>query len=244
MRSALITGASRGIGRGIALQLAQQGFGLTVTSRDESDLGSLAVHLREAGAQQVVMHAAELNARDQLDAVVRTHADTFGTMHALVLAAGVGTAGPVGDLPDHRVDKTFAVNVAATLKLVQASLPLLRLGAVDDPIHGARIIALASITGVYAEGGLAAYGASKAAVLSLMETINAEESKNGVMATAIAPGYVDTDMSAWVADKIAPASMIQVSDVVTVVTMLLELGATTSMTRLVMTRSGSDGYRA
>ena len=74
--------------------------------------------------------------------------------------------------------------------------------ATADRKRGARVIALASITGVYAEPGLAVYGASKAALISLMETLNAEESANGVMATAIAPAYVATDMSAWTADTI------------------------------------------
>lgn len=243
MRTAVVTGASRGIGRGIAVELAQQGFGLTLSSRDRSDLESLAVLLRDSGSPRVLTHAADMSDREQLHTIVDAHSDAFGSMHALVLAAGVGTAGAVGELADHRFDKTFAVNVAATIKLVQASLPLLRAGAVDDK-HGARIIALASIAGVYAESGLAAYGASKAAVLSLMDTINAEESGYGVMATAIAPGYVDTDMSAWVTDAIAATSMIQVADVVSVVRMLLELGSTASVTRVVMTRSGTDGYRA
>lgn len=244
MRSALITGASRGIGRGIASELARQGFGLTLSSRDLADLRTVAAELREAGSPEVVTRAAELADRAQLDSLVDAHRGTFGAMNTLVLAAGVGTAGSIADLPTSRFDKTFAVNVAATAKLVQASLPLLRDGASADQGRGARIIALSSITGVYAESGLAVYGASKAAVISLMETINAEESAVGVMATAIAPGYVETDMSAWVTDIIPAAAMIQVADVVAVVKMLLELGRTACVTRIVMTRSGTDGHHA
>jgi len=77
-----------------------------------------------------------------------------------------------------------------------------------------------------------------------METLNAEESANGVMATAIAPAYVATDMSAWTADTIPAETMISVHDVVAVVRMLLEFGAVTSLTKVVLSRSGTSGFSA
>ena len=77
-----------------------------------------------------------------------------------------------------------------------------------------------------------------------METLNAEESASGVMATAIAPAYVATDMSAWTADSIPAESMIPVDDVVGVVRMLLEFDAVTSLPRVVLTRSGTSGFVA
>ncbi len=98
---------------------------------------------------------------------------------------------------------------------------MLRLGAKAFPETGAKVIALASITGVYAEHGLAVYGATKAALISLVETFNVEESKNGVAATALAPGYVDTDMTAWAQETIASDQMIRVDDIVELVDALL-----------------------
>jgi 3-oxoacyl-[acyl-carrier protein] reductase len=244
MKSALITGASRGIGRGIAFRLAQRGFALTITSRKPDDLAALAPDLRAVGAPQVVHHAADMADRAALAEVVDTHRTAFTTMNALVLSAGVGTAGPIETLPLHRFDRTVEVNLAAAFVLVQHSLPLLRAAAAADPDRGAKVVALASITGVYAEPGLAAYGASKAALISFMETLNAEESAHGVTATAIAPGYVNTDMSAWVTDTIPAHTMIPVADVVTVADMLLNLGPRTSIATVVMSRSGTTGYRA
>lgn len=159
-------------------------------------------------------------------------------------AASGRPAGRIETLPAGRVDETFAVNVKSTIAIVQCALPLLRDAAVTDPRHGARVIALASITGAYAEPGLAAYGGSKAALISLMETLNAEEPGNGVMAAAIAPAYVDTDMSAWTTGVISAESMIQIDDVVAVACMLLELGHTASIPRIVISRSGANGYGA
>ena len=244
MRTALVTGASRGIGRGIALELARQGFGLTATSRRDEDLAALAAELTAAGAPHVVTCAADLGDRTALTSVVERHAEAYASMNALVLSGGVGTGGSLETLPSSRVDKTIAVNLTSAITILQTALPLLRAAATADRKRGARVIALASITGVYAEPGLAVYGASKAALISLMETLNAEESANGVMATAIAPAYVATDMSAWTADTIPAETMIPVEDIVGVVRMLLGFGAVTSLPRVVLTRSGTSGFIA
>jgi len=244
MRTALVTGASRGIGRGIAESLARQGYGLTITSRNAEDLVTLAAHLEELGAARVVHRAADMADRDALPGLVDLHGTTYGAMSALVINAGVGTAGPVAEFPLRRIDKTLAVNLGSAVVLIQSALPLLRTGAEQDPDHGATIVGLSSITGVYAEPGLAVYGASKAGLISLLNTVNLEESGRGVKATAVAPGYVDTDMSAWVADTISPESMIRVADVVGVVDLLLSLGRSATIPSIVITRSGSSGYEA
>ncbi|NLG21272.1 MAG: SDR family oxidoreductase [Actinomycetales bacterium] len=244
MTSALITGASRGIGRGVALELARLGYGLTVTARDPGVLEALAEELRSSGAPTVVPVAADLADRDALTAVVERHAEAFGSMDALVLSGGTGTAGPLETLPASRVDRTITVNLTSAIHLVQAALPWLRAAAASGPTASARVILLASITGAYAEAGLAAYGASKAALLSLAETLNAEESGGGVMATAVAPAYVDTDMSEWTKETIPAETMLRVEDIVSIVRMLLGLGRTASITRIVVSRSGASAYGA
>ena len=147
-------------------------------------------------------------------------------------------------MPSHRVDNTIAVNLTSAITIVQTALPLLRAAARTHSAQGARVIAISSITGIYAEPGLAVYGASKAALISLMETLNAEESTSGVMATAIAPAYVATDMSAWTTDTIPADTMIPVADVVAVVRMLIEFGATTSLTKVALSRSGGSAFTA
>lgn len=243
MRTALVTGASRGIGRGIALKLAEQGYGFTIAARSADALADVGDELSKAGAADVLVHPADMADPDALRALVAAHQTRFDTLNTLILNAGVGTAGAVADFNLGRFTKIFAVNVAAALTLTQQALPLLRRAAVNDE-RGSRIVAVSSITGAYPEAGLAVYGASKAALLSLIETINLEESPNGVMATAIAPAYVETDMSAWVADRIPAHTMIPVADVVATVDLILGLHRNTSITRLLMARSGTTGQHA
>jgi len=215
-----------------------------VTSRTDADLVALKDELHSLGAAEVVAFAADMAQGDVLPALVGEHAQVFGSMSALVVNAGVGTAGLVDALDIGRVTKTFDVNFNAALILIKAALPLLREAAGRDLQGGAKIVALSSITGVYPERGLAVYGASKAALCSLVDTVNREESRNGVNATAVAPGYVDTDMSAWVADRIPADTMIPVKDVVSVVDMLLQLGRNSMIGRIVVARGGTSGFEA
>ncbi len=242
-RSALVTGASRGIGYGIAHRLAEHGFRLTVTARDESRLAAVADEFRAAGASEVRCIPADLASESAPSDIVGAHRDAYTTLDVLVLNAGVGTAGPIADFPRRRFDKTMAVNLTAPFLLLQECVPLLREAAAVNP-NGAKVIALGSITGVYAEAGLAAYGAAKAALNSLIDTFNSEESATGVSGTAIAPAFVDTDMSAWTRDTVAQGSMIAVSDIVEITEMVLRLSRSAVVPRVVVGRAGTTGYQA
>ena len=243
-KTALVTGASRGIGLGIAHRLARLGYSLTITARDATRLDAVAAGLRSAGGGEVVAIAADMSDEEGVARVLNEHSDRFGVLSALLLNAGVGTAGALSDSSARRLDKTLAVNVRAPFQLIQGALPMLRAGALADPERGAKVIALASITGVYAEAGLSVYGATKSALIALLAALNAEESGNGVTATAIAPGYVDTEMSAWIHDRIPPGEMLAVGDVVEMVDSLLRLSARAVVPSIVMSRAGTGGYCA
>jgi 3-oxoacyl-[acyl-carrier protein] reductase len=243
-RSALVTGASRGIGLGLALRLASRGHGLTITARDAGQLDEVAAELRGTGASEVIAVPGDWSDEDQVERVLDRHEDTFGEMAVLALAAGVGSAGPIAGYPMTRYDKQFAVNTRGSFQAISRALPMLRKAAARDLASGARIIALASIGGVYTERDLAVYGASKAALISMCRSVNLEESDGGVSATAIAPGYVDTDMSAWVHDDVAPEQMISVADVVELADALLRLSSRAVVPELVISRAGTSGYVA
>lgn len=243
-RTVLVTGATRGIGLGIATRLAEQGHKLTINARDPQRLDSVAHSLRAAGAEDVVVAAGDLGDPSVVDQILTTHEAHFDTLDALVLNAGFGSSGSIADYPLRRLDKTLEINLKAPLTLLQRALPMLRAAAVADPRRGAKVVALSSITGQYAEAGLAVYGATKAALISLIETLNAEESINGVTATAIAPAFVDTDMATWIHDRIPPEAMIQVNDIVEMVDMLLRLSSRAVVPKIVVGRSGTTSYHA
>jgi 3-oxoacyl-[acyl-carrier protein] reductase len=241
--SAVITGASRGIGYGIAAHLAALGWDLTLTARDAARLAEIGDAF-SVGGSTIQLVPGDVADEVTLDAVVDAHREAFTSMNALVLAAGVGSAGPIDGYPLRRLDKQLAVNFRAPFGMVARSLPLLRLAAEVDPEHGGKIIALASLEGLHAELGLAAYGATKAALIALVASINHEEGANGVSATAISPGFVDTDMSTWVADSIPPTEMITVDDIVKTVQYVLSVSANAVLPHIVINRRGGGAYHA
>lgn len=123
-------------------------------------------------------------------------------------------------------------------------MPALRKTAAAAPERGAKIIGLASISGVAAEPMIAAYGASKAGLISLCEAVTLEESANGVTACAISPGYVDTDMTAWKRDEVDQQHMLTANDVAELVVAVSRLSVNAVVPNIVLTRRGEQIWRA
>ncbi|UAK35268.1 SDR family NAD(P)-dependent oxidoreductase [Nocardia asteroides] len=244
VRTALVTGGSRGIGAEVARRLAGEGYHVTLVARTRDTLEQTAARLRDETGADVHPVVAQMNDLDQLRDLVRAHEERFGGMNVLVLGAGTGTAGTVADLPPKSCERMLEVNFRAPLTLIQAALPLLRKSADTDRERGAKIVALASITGVAAEAGLAAYGATKAALISLCETVSLEESGNGVSATAVSPGYVDTDMTAWKRDVLDRSTMLTTGDVAEMVLAITRLSRNAVVPNIVLSRAGDRLWRA
>jgi 3-oxoacyl-[acyl-carrier protein] reductase len=244
VRSALVTGASRGIGLGIATRLAERGHRLTVAARDADRLAAVAARLHELGSPEVQALAGDVADERHLGELMAAHGERFGSLDALVLNAGVGSAGPIEEFHPRRFDKLVTLNLRAPFVLLQHALPLLRTAAAHRPDRGAKVVAVCSITGVYAEPELAVYGATKAALSSLVRSVNREESAAGVCATAICPAYVDTDMASYVHDRIPPETMLEVADVVAMVDACLSLSSRATVPEVVLARASTDGHRA
>ncbi|WP_439030586.1 SDR family NAD(P)-dependent oxidoreductase [Gordonia terrae] len=241
-RSALVTGASRGIGAAIAERFAADGWDLTISARGRDALESKAAELLERGAGRVEVVPADMTDAEAISALGTAHAEAFGRFDALIINAGMGSKGSVAELPVKRFDRLYQVNVRAPFILLQSALPTLRDTA---RVHGAaKVIAVASITGVYPEPELSAYGATKAALISLCETFNLEESENGVSATTIAPGYVNTDMTDWLKDRIRPEEMITAADVAVLAHSVTQLSRYAVLPNVVLTRPGTNLHRA
>ncbi|TAM65157.1 SDR family oxidoreductase [Mycobacterium sp.] len=236
--SALVTGASRGIGLGVATRLAQRGFGLTIAGRNEGRLSEVASILHAHGAAGVVCMAGDVLDDGYLTQLLEAHVQRYTTLDALVLNAGAGSSGSIADFHPKRFDRQFAINLRSAFVLIQLALPVLRATACAGS-QGAKIVAMSSITGFYAEEGLSGYGAAKAGLISLCRSINLEENVNGVQATAVAPGFVDTDMTEYKRGVLDKEQMIPVADVVEVVDMCLRLSRRSVVPEVVIARSGS-----
>jgi NAD(P)-dependent dehydrogenase (short-subunit alcohol dehydrogenase family) len=227
MASALVTGGSSGIGLAIARMLREEGFDLTLASRTKEKIEAAAA---EIGAHAV---AADMGKEEDCVRVVADHVDRYGGLDLLVNSAGIGIAGTVESLQAKHIDLQLGVNLRGLLLTSREAIPHLK------KTKG-WIVNLASIAGTTPTPGLTVYGATKAAVIALTRSQNAELDTDGVRAVALCPGFVDTPMAEW--SGIPSDEMIRPEDCAEVVRMLLRLSPRARIPQVVIERVGSrDG---
>ena len=225
MPSALVTGGSSGIGLAIARMLRDEGYALTLAGRKLERLEAAGDDLDAA------IIVADVASEDDCVRLVDEHVATHGGMDVLVNSAGVGIAGTLADTSAKAWDLQQAVNLRGAFLVTRAALPHLR-------TTKGYVINLASIAGTLPTPGLGAYGASKAALIALTRTHDREEADAGVRATAICPGFVDTQMAAWTG--IPGEEMIAPEDCAEIVRALLRLSPFARIPVVVIERAGEQ----
>jgi NAD(P)-dependent dehydrogenase (short-subunit alcohol dehydrogenase family) len=226
VRSALITGGSSGIGLAIARMLRDEGFELTLASRTAEKIEAAGAEL---GATAI---AADVSKPEDCERIVREHVERTGGLDLLVNSAGIGIAGRVEDAQLKHIDRQLAINLRGLVLVSQAAIPHLR------ETKG-WIVNLASIAGTQPVPVLPIYAATKAAVISLTHSLNADLDDDGVRAIALCPGFVDTPMAEFAG--LPGDEMIQPEDCAEVVRMCLRLSPRARVPQVVIERVGSSG---
>lgn len=225
MPSALVTGGSSGIGLAIARMLRDEGYGLTLAARKPERLEAAA---RELGATAV---AADVQHEEDCARLVASHVEAHGGLDVLVNSAGVGIAGRIAETSTKHFDLQQSVNLRGAFLVTREALPALR-------ESGGYVVNLASIAGTIPTPGLATYGATKAALISLTRSLVREEAAAGVRATAVCPAFVDTPMTTWTG--IDGREMIQPEDCAEIVRALLHLSPAARVPVVVVERAGDE----
>jgi len=223
-KAALVTGGSSGIGLAIARMLRDEGHDLTLAARQEEPL--------RAAAAELSAHAVTTDVSREEDCarVVDAHRERYGRLDVLVCSAGVGIAARIEELQTKHWDLQLDVNLRGAFLVTRSALPLLKRSR-------GLVVNISSIAGTLPAPGLAAYGAAKAGLISLTRSLNAEHADDGVRATAICPGFVDTPMAAWTG--MASEEMIQPDDCAEIVQMLLRLSPRARIPQVVVERLGA-----
>jgi NAD(P)-dependent dehydrogenase (short-subunit alcohol dehydrogenase family) len=231
-KAALITGGSSGIGLAVARALGQDGYGVTVSARRPEKLEQAAEGLREEGID-VLSVPANMTDEDDIKRMLAAHEERFGRLDVLMNNAGVGIGGPIADAETKKLDMQIAVNLRAVYLVTRESIPMLKAAGADG---GSLLVNTASIAGKRPQGWLAAYSATKAAVIALTEATAKELAADGVRCTAICPGFVDTAMTEWIRNEVPPSEMIRPEDVAEVVRCVLRLSPACIVPEVMMVR--------
>jgi NAD(P)-dependent dehydrogenase (short-subunit alcohol dehydrogenase family) len=232
--AALITGGSSGIGLAVARALGEDGYGVTIAARRPDKLEQAASELREAGID--VHHvAANMREEDEIKRTVDEHRERFGRMDVLINNAGLGIGGMIEGFDTKKLDMQLDVNLRAVYLVMRESIPMLKEAGHNG---GALVVNTASIAGKRPQGFLAAYSATKAAVIALSEALQREVAEDGIRCTAICPGFVNTPMTDWIKGQVAPEEMIRPEDIAEVVRCLLRLSPACVVPEVMMVRPG------
>ncbi len=190
---AVVTGASKGIGRAIAEAMAAAGAKVVISSRKAGPCEALAEAINEGGGAAMAL-ACNISEKAQLRALVDGTLERWGRIDALVCNAAVNPYfGPLAEIPDEAYDKTMNVNLRSNLWLCNMVIPLM--ATREDGPPGGAVILVSSIAGLKGHGNLGVYALSKAADMQLARNLAVEWGRSNVRVNTIAPGLVRTDMA-------------------------------------------------
>lgn len=187
MRNVIVTGGSRGLGLGMVRALSSAGYGVVAVARKESE--ELAALMRESGRGPVHFRPVDLADLPGIPEFVKGLRREFGSFHGLVNNAGLGTGGLLASMPDAQIERLVRLN---TLSPVLLTKYVVRSMMADG---GGRIVNVSSIVSFTGYSGLSVYSATKASLVGFTRSLAREVGKVGVTVNAVAPGFVDTEMT-------------------------------------------------
>jgi meso-butanediol dehydrogenase/(S,S)-butanediol dehydrogenase/diacetyl reductase len=182
----LVTGGASGIGAAVVNYLAQHnGCAVIADINDQDGEALVAQH-----PQQLRYVKADVTQLAQLEAACEVAEKIFGGLDGAVNSAGIGSLGTVADMPMEEWHKVISVDLHGVFHACRAAIPLLRKRG------GGTIINIASLSGIRADYGFAAYNAAKAGVINLTRTLALDHAQENIRATAVCPGYIATPLTA------------------------------------------------
>ena len=192
---AIVTGGSRGIGRAICIALANEGATVIAAARGVEKTRAWAADLPEI-SDRIIPTALDVTDVGAIDEVVNNTAEKHGRIDILVNNAGLTRDGLLMSMSDEQFDEVIDTNLRGAFRLIRAvSRHMIR-------ARSGRIINITSVTGIAGNAGQANYAAAKAGLIGLTKTVAKEFGKRGITCNAVAPGFIETDMTEVLPEKL------------------------------------------
>jgi len=232
---AVVTGAGRGIGKGISLALGRAGGRVVLVSRTRAELDAVAETIRNEGGDATVV-PADVTDETQVAALFSAAQDAYGQLDILVNNAGVGVYGPIAEFAEEDFDKVVKTNLHGTFLCCREALKFM------VPARSGYIINIASVVGFKGYPLQAAYTASKHGVVGLTKSLAMETQEHGIRVSVILPGGVDTEMIRRSRPDLDVAELMQPEDIAQAVAYLLSLSDRAAVDRIYVRRRKSRPF--
>ena len=195
-RVAVVTGGTRGIGRAIALRLAAEGANVAVSYRSNDDAAEETAEAVRAAGVKCEIFKGDVASPEEVQALFKGVSDVFGRVDILVNNAGITRDNIMMRMKEDEFDKVLRTNLGGTYLCTRAALrPMVR-------ARWGRIVNISSIVGLVGNSGQANYAASKAGIIGFTKSVAREVAQRGITANAVAPGYVETELTGSLPEEV------------------------------------------
>jgi len=214
-RVAIVTGASRGIGRAIALSLAEEGARVVLAARSEDALHDVRDLIESSGGSACVV-ATDVSREEDVHKVIHAAVARYGRIDILVNCAGIGVFGPLVETTAQDWDRVMAVNARGPFLMCREAVPVMARGS------GGCIVNISSVVGVKGYSHQGAYTASKHALMGLTKVLAQEVKPLGIRVHVVCPGGVDTDLIAQARPDLDRSGLMRPEEIAEVVLFLVK----------------------
>ena len=195
-RVAVVTGGTRGIGRAIALRLAAEGANVAVSYRSKDDAAEETAEAVRAAGVKCEIFKGDVASPEEVQALFKGVSDVFGRVDILVNNAGITRDNIMMRMKEDEFDKVIRTNLGGTYLCTRAALrPMVR-------ARWGRIVNISSVVGLVGNSGQANYAASKAGIIGFTKSVAREVAQRGITANAVAPGYVETELTGSLPEEV------------------------------------------
>jgi NAD(P)-dependent dehydrogenase (short-subunit alcohol dehydrogenase family) len=235
--TAIVTGASSGIGLAIARVLGQEGHAVTMAARRPEKLGNAVAELAGEGLE---VHGVAANVAEEaeIQKVVAAHKERYERLDVLVNNAGVGIGATLGEIQTKHLDMQLDINLRSIVIFYRECLQMLQATGAEH--RNALVVNTSSISGKRAEAWLSVYSATKHGVVGWTEAMNKELGPQGIKSTALCPAFVDTPMTDFVKEQVKAEEMIRPEDIAESVRYLLRLSPACVVPEMMFVRPGDS----
>jgi 3-oxoacyl-[acyl-carrier protein] reductase len=195
-KTAVVTGASRGIGRAIAIKLAQMGANLVLNyNKNVSSVEEVIKEIEAIGAKAIAVQG-DVSSFSDAEKIIKAAVSNFGTLDILVNNAGITKDGLLLRMKEEDFDQVISVNLKGAFNCIRHAAPIML------KQRSGRMINISSVVGISGNAGQVNYSAAKAGIIGITKSTAKELASRGITVNAVAPGFIQTDMTGELSDKV------------------------------------------